>query len=223
MTQKRDLKRRVRERQARTGESYMTALRHVRGEQLEAAGAAAGESPDAGASSAGAPAGGASSGGAIPVVEMVDLSELATSLGLTCRVMVMPAVIERVDPAAMLVQLRGVLQTTAGDPSFALLRAAVLLGERPSLEPGAPRTRVHGAVIPDDTLRFAARVRAGVGGITSNGRTLAFSVTGREADELVVFELWLLPPGYAVRPPALLVTMPGQLAIDLRFGLEAAP
>jgi hypothetical protein len=35
MTVKRGLERRVRERQARTGESYMTALRHVQGQVHE--------------------------------------------------------------------------------------------------------------------------------------------------------------------------------------------
>jgi hypothetical protein len=210
MTQKRDLKRRVRERQGRTGESYTTALRHVRGEQLDAAGDAAGDPPGA------APPAGAPSAGAIPVVELVDMSDLAESLGLTCRVMVMPALIERVDPAAMLVQLRGVLRATAGDPAFAMLRAAVLLGERPSLAPDALPVSVH---ISPDNLRFAARVRAGVGGISSNGRSLAFSVAGRAADELVVFGLWLVPQ----RPPALLVTTPDQLSVNVRFGLEVAP
>ncbi|MEO7734571.1 MAG: hypothetical protein ABIY55_26685 [Kofleriaceae bacterium] len=246
MTQKRDLKRRVRERQTRTGESYMTALRHVRGEQRDAGeqpepdeqpepgGAATGD-PTAGAQPTGEPTTGAlttsgtaagapsgeSSAGPIPVVELVDVSDVAAAVGLTCRATVMPALLERVGATALLVQLRDVLRTTAGDPAFATLRAAALLGERPSLEPGALRARGHSAVVPDDTLRFAARVRAGVGGITSNGRSLAFSVTGRTAAELVVFSLWLLPPPYDQRPPALLITTPDQLSINVRFGLEA--
>jgi hypothetical protein len=154
---------------------------------------------------------------------MVDVSDIATSLGLTCRAMVMPALIERVDPAALLAQLRGVLRTTTGDPAFATLRGAVLLGERPSFEPGPLRIRSLSAVVPEDTLRFMARVRAGVGGISSNGRTLAFSVAGRDANHLVVFELWQVPLRYDARPPALLITTPDQLSINLRFDLEAQP
>ena len=59
MTAKRDLKRRVRERQAHTGESYMTALRHVRNRRTgERESEREGE-------------------GAVPVVEMIDVSEIA--------------------------------------------------------------------------------------------------------------------------------------------------
>jgi hypothetical protein len=92
-----------------------------------------------------------------------------------------------------------------------------LLGERLSDGP-------HGRPpVGDDTLRFAARVRAGVGGVSQNGRTLALAVAGHEAAELVVFHLWLVPAPYDLRPPALVVTMPDQLAINVRFDLEAAP
>ena len=239
MTQKRDLKRRVRERQIRTGESYMTALRHVRGEPADVAaaespgGAPPGDAPGGGGPSGGEPGGhepgggepggGEPPGGAIPVVELVDISATAEALGLTCRAMVMPAVLERVDATALLTQLRGVLRTTASDPAFAVLRGVALLGERPSFESAAPRGRPHSAVVPDDALQFAARVRAGVGGISNNGRSLAFAVTGGASAELVVFSLWPVPPRYNPRPPALLITTPGQLSINLRFGLEALP
>jgi hypothetical protein len=212
MTQRRDLKRRVRERQARTGESYVTALRHVRGEPAEAAGAP--PSPDVAAA--------APSAGAIPVVELVDLSDVAASLGLTCRVMGMPLLIERVDATAMLVQLRGVLRTTAGDPAFAVLRSAVLLGERPSVARDTMRATLPSPVA-HDALRFAARVRAGIGGISNNGRALAFSVAGRDGPELVVFSLWLVPPRFDRRPPTLVITSPEQLSIHTRFALEGAP
>jgi hypothetical protein len=64
MTRKRDLKRLVRDRQARTGESYVTALRHVR----------------------------ARSEPAFPVLELADHTETAATLGMQCRVSVHPGV-----------------------------------------------------------------------------------------------------------------------------------
>jgi hypothetical protein len=68
MTKRRDLKRRVRERQEKTGESYVTARRHVLVDPAEN-----GPAP-------------ASPGTAIPVVEMITLTEHATRLGMKCRV-----------------------------------------------------------------------------------------------------------------------------------------
>ena len=107
MTKQRDLKRRVRERQARTGESYVTALRHVRVPRTEA----------------------------VPVVELVDASAIGEPLGTQCRVLVQPELAERIDIAAALRQLRSVLLTTTPDPDFDLMRAVVLRGERPYSAP----------------------------------------------------------------------------------------
>jgi hypothetical protein len=107
MTAKRDLKRLVRERQDRTGESYMTALRQVRSQRVPA----------------------------VPVVELIDLSEIAEALGIKCRVRLQPSLAERIDAAAVLRQLRAALLATVRDPAFDLMRSVVLHGECPPGRP----------------------------------------------------------------------------------------
>ena len=101
MTRKRDLKRRVRERQTETGESYVTALRRVRARRP----------------------------GAFPVLEMIDLTAAAAALGLRCRVSMTPQLAARVDGAHALARLRDTLHATENDPALARLRAAALRGE----------------------------------------------------------------------------------------------
>jgi len=103
MTARRDLKRRIRERQARTGESYMTALRHVREQRPPA----------------------------FPVVEMDDLTAAGATIGLRCQVTADPRITGRVDAAAALTRLRDALLATAEDPALDLLRAVVIRGENP--------------------------------------------------------------------------------------------
>jgi hypothetical protein len=102
MTQRRDLKRRVRERQALTGEAYVTALRHIR---------------DAAPPSPAVPA--------VPVVELIDLTELGAALGLHCQVSMYPDLLGRIDVGAALLRFRHALH----QPSLALMRAIVLDGE----------------------------------------------------------------------------------------------
>jgi hypothetical protein len=181
MTEKRDLKRRVRERQARTGESYVTALRQVLSQRESS----------------------------VPVVELIDLTDIAAALGIKCRTVMAPSTVGRVDPTAMLTQLRDALLTTLNDPDLALMRAVVIAGEqlKPELEPVLDR-------------RFLARLRAGIGGISQNGRTLALSTAGRTAAELVVFALWLMPLKYIDRAPTLMVA-PSDALSEL-FGFDVA-
>ena len=185
MTDKRDLKRRVRDRQAQTGESYMTALRNVQG-------------PRPGTN-------------AVPVLELLDITDIGARLGIKCGVKMVPALAERVDAAATLTQLRDALITTLNDPHLALLRSVVLAGERPwvPLEPRDPR--------------FFARVRAGIGGVNESGRMLALRVAGRGGIELVVFMLWTTPVKYIERAPFIVVTtsdaVSGVLGWEL-IGLE---
>jgi len=109
MTAKRDLKRRVRERQARTGEHYTTALRHVLAQRPD-------DPP------------------AVPVLELVDLSVLAAELGLCCRAAMVPALAERVESRRVLERLRDALRATEDDPATSLLRGVALRGERPATE-----------------------------------------------------------------------------------------
>lgn len=110
MTEKRDLKRRVRERQAETGESYMTALRHV---------LAKADRP---------------SPGAIPTIELVDLTPEATALGLKPRVIMYPELVGRVDPATVLSRFRDVLLATTKDRDLDLMRSVVMLGQKPRIQ-----------------------------------------------------------------------------------------
>ena len=101
MTEKRDLKRRVRDRQARTGESYMTALRQVQAQRPPT----------------------------FPVVELVDLTEIGRPLGFKCRVAMFPGLADRVDAATALAKFRDVLLMTDRDQSLELFRAVTLRGE----------------------------------------------------------------------------------------------
>jgi len=102
MTQQRDLKRRVRDRQAQTGESYMTALRHVQAQKPPA----------------------------FPVVELVDLTEVGAALGFKCRIVMAPGLTGQIDTASVLVRLRDVLLTRDRDGALETFRAVVLRGER---------------------------------------------------------------------------------------------
>jgi hypothetical protein len=174
MTAKRDLKRRVRDRQAHTGESYMTALRHVRNRRP-------GERESEGE-------------GAVPVIEMIDVSEIAAALGIQCSVILSPTLADRIDVATVLRQLRDALAATERDPAFALMRA-VLRGENPVAPRGTGE--VH--------RRFMARARAGIGGISEHGRMLALAVSGRRGIEMVLFMLRVTTVRHVRIQPALFV------------------
>lgn len=168
MTARRKLKSRVRERQSRTGESYMTALRHVLDQRPTA----------------------------VPVVELIDITEIAAVLGIQCRVKLSPSLAGRIDAAAVLRRLRAVLAATQRDPAFDLMRAVLLHGAAP---PGKP-------IAGDARQRFMVRVRAGIGGISEHGRILALTVEGRRGAEMIVFTLSLSPVKYVHLPPSLFVT-----------------
>jgi hypothetical protein len=170
MTDRRDLKRRVRERQAQTGESYVTALRNVRGLRASA----------------------------VPVVELVDISEIGALLGLKCRVLVQPVLAERLEVAAMLRQLHAALLATMADPASWLMRSVVLHGERPFASPAGL----------DERRRFLHRMRAGISGFSDSGGMLSLSVAGRHIAELVMFALWMTPVRYIDRRPSLIITSP---------------
>jgi hypothetical protein len=168
MTAKRDLKRRVRERQGRTGESYMTALRQVLDQRPSV----------------------------VPVVELIELSEVAAAMGIACRVRMAPVLADRIDAVGALRRLREALIATERDPAFSLFRQVVLHGESPAV-----RTSGHHA-----GRRFLARVRAGIGGISEHGRLLGLVVNGRHSPEMIVFMLWLTPVGYTQYRPSLVLT-----------------
>lgn len=203
MTERRDLKRRVRERQARTGESYMTALRHVQ-EQRDAAEPRDPEEPRP---------------TAIPTVELLDLTELGAPLGMKCRIAMFPRLADQVDAAAMLEKLRDALLATEGDRAFALMRAVVLRGER-------ARVPIS-ATAADEARRFVTRAKAGIGGISEGGRMLALQVPGRagQASPMLLFILQLMPDFAPVyRAPTLMITSLDGATIDpLLAWAEMAP
>jgi len=160
MTERKDLKRRVRDRQDRTGESYMTALRHVRD----------GRQP-------------------VPVVEMLDVTEIAAQLGFACRVKMSPDLADLASEA--LTRFATLLRTTARDPAFARMRDAVLFGVN---VPCLTRPAIDHA--------FADRVHAGLGGVSASGSGVALVVH----DVMVVFTLYVVPQiGSCAAPPKLFV------------------
>ena len=106
MTSKKDLKRLIRDRQARTGESYMAA-RHQVMERLPRP--------------------------AFSVVEAVDLSSEAARLGLRSPVRAYPGVTARADATVVLERLRDVLLATTSDPTTEPLRSQLIHGEPPRL------------------------------------------------------------------------------------------
>jgi hypothetical protein len=101
MTAKRDLKKLVRARQARTGERYTTALEHVRG---------------------------AKPASSIPVLELIDLTDQARALGFVVGAGMFSDLAEDVDGRAALERLREVLRATADDATTLLLRSVLLEG-----------------------------------------------------------------------------------------------
>ena len=180
MTYKRDLKKLVRERQERTGEHYTTALRHVIAQRR-------------------AP---------VPVVAMVDLSEAAARLGLTCHAAMVPALALLVDGAFALERVRAALLATEGDPATALLRGAVLRGEQPDVAGWSLHNLEKGR-------HFMARVRAGIAGASDGGHMLALNVPSRAgASQLVVCMLWPTAPIAACARRASLILSGGEGLYD---------
>jgi hypothetical protein len=161
MTAKKDLKKRVRRRQAHTGESYTTALAQVLGKRPAPEGI---------------------------LVELTDLTEEAARLGLQARrVYATPPVIEEVDGASALAQLRDALRVTDGDADTALLRSVLLDGKRAT-------TTIDSAARGLAELRhFVARAQAGLGGANQRGNMLALHIQGRRHPLLLIYALRLAP------------------------------
>jgi hypothetical protein len=201
MTARKDFKRLVRERMARTGESYMTAARHVRAE--------AGDDPGDHEVDAGdAPA----RGPAVPVLEMIDLAEVAAPLGFRCRVVMQPSLAERVDAATALARLCDVLLATTMDRAFEMMRSVVLRGLR-------PRIRLVAESF-EDVSRFVDRAVAGVAGVSEAGHMLALTIDGKRGPARLLFALQLMPDFVqSDREPCLILTDPGSHTVDALRGL----
>lgn len=146
MTDQRDLKRRVRERMAKTGESYTTARQHILDQR---------PTPPS---------------SAFDVVEPVDLTEPAAALGFKCLVMMFPSLAARINTTAALMKVRDVLLATVDDPATWQLRATVFRGELPPRRP----TRMSETNL--ELGRFVRRAMAGLGGVSEGGTMLALQI-----------------------------------------------
>lgn len=195
MTARKDFKRRVRERQALTGESYMTAARHVRGDE-------GGDEPDLndeGDEEEREPV--------VPVVELIDLAAQAEPLGFKCRVVMHPSLADKVDAATALARLRDLLLATTMDAAFELMRGAILRGER-------PRIHMAGRAY-EEAKRFVSRAVAGLGGVSDSGNAVAISVDGKRGSVMVMYLLQLTPDFVPIaREPHLILTIPEPHTID---------
>jgi hypothetical protein len=191
MTAKRDLKRRVRQRQARTGESYVTARRRVlaarevravdegakRDEPTEPE--PAGEAVEV-LETTGAPIEGASPTAepALPVVELHDLTGEAWELGFRCRVTAYPSVVEACEIAGVLTALRDALVGAGGDPGRArMFDVAFGIPSKPAVE------LVPEPYTGEPALTFAVAGRGGAIDIRCRLWRLAPSLMLRLADD----------------------------------------
>jgi hypothetical protein len=136
----------------------------------------------------------------IAYVELDDLTEIAKSFGLTCRVVMYPSLAE-LDPREVLAALCLLLGKTREDRAFDMFRDVLIAGER-------PRIRFHYHV--EETLQFAHRLRAGIGGISNGGHLLAMHIDGKtRRNQLVLFLLQLTPDFVAtLREPTLIIAAP---------------
>jgi hypothetical protein len=190
MTKKRDLKRRVRERQARTGESYVTARR-----QLLAARSIAPPVPVP-----------------VPVVELHDVSAEAARLGFQCQIAVFPELRAVAEPGLVLVGLREALIAAPGDLAAArMFDLAFAVRSAGVFEPRVPpsqqrlyeRLRMERGGPSEPSSVFAFRV-AGLGGsvpvlcVLAGPRLLLTAIHDRMAAELASLAPPVSEPGAAV-------------------------
>jgi hypothetical protein len=192
MTKKRDLKRHIRERQARTGEAYTTAREHVLAAPAEPEAPTEPEPP----AELGPPT--------IDVVDVIDVSDQAAQLGLTCRIGMFPELAAKVDSMVVLERLRGALLATTADPAMERWRAVMLRGERPTPPKHDLTSWTHHLA---SRRRFGARVVAGIGGVSDDGQLLALHLNGRDGVVVVIASLSLYPRAIRARGPAVLLTV----------------
>jgi hypothetical protein len=192
MTAKKDFKRRVRERQAKTGESYTAARAQLiaeRGDDDADVDEPNRDEPD--------------KEPPFSVVELIDATDDAASLGFKCHVLVSPSLVDQIAPARALERLRDALLATERDPEMYLLRALAFRGVRRPMG----RERYLGRW--DDVRRFIERAMVGIGGLTLTCDMLAFSADG----VMVIAQADAVPdmpaiPRLSSRPPRLFLTTP---------------
>jgi len=170
MTAKRNFKRRVRDRQAQTGERYTAARRRLLADRSGATDPA--ESAER----------------AVPVVELHDATVAAARLGFRCRISLFPALADRAEPEAVLAGLRDALVAATETPMTAQLFAiafGVAVGPIPVREMGGferMRREVRIRRLPwRPRLESEAAIEHGL---------LIFWVAGREGPVRVLCMLW---------------------------------
>ena len=189
MTSKRDLKKRVRERQARTGERYTAARQQVLSKRARPS---------------------------LTVVELRDLSAEAARLGFRCKVGIYPELAARLDTRALLARIRDALRATDQDPVMEPLRAAVLGGPTAQVRERSIPLLLAGTYQAYSAEGFVARAAAGIGGVSEGGTMLALPAAGRRGIEMVVCLVKPDPmPSLARRDPTLILTTPADLVIEL--------
>jgi hypothetical protein len=164
MTCNRDLKRRVRQRQAETGESYVTALRHVRAAAPDA------PRPEPPPDPSMPP---------ISYLELIDVTEIGAALGMQCEISMYPDLIDQVEIGAMLRQFRAALP----QPQLAAMRAVVMRG--------APVD--YGDFSLLELRSFHLRIARGQTGVSPNGFQAALAIDGKHGSLSVAFMLMVLP------------------------------
>ncbi|HYV47069.1 MAG TPA: hypothetical protein VFA20_19560 [Myxococcaceae bacterium] len=163
MTQKKDLKRRVRERMAKTGERYAAALRQVKA-KVES-------SPEPG----------------------LEADSYLLESPLRCQLMASRDVYRRVlaDRGARLVaRFAEVVNALEGDPAGVLFRRAVR-GEPVELQRDVRVAMLNWRERVAERTRYARRLELGLRGVSADGCILAFDHDGQPlVASLSVFPRW---------------------------------
>lgn len=196
MTAKKDLKKRVRARQRQTGERYTTALEQVKqqGDRRPR----------------------------VPVVEMPDLTAIASAVGLRSSAYCSFAFwnLNNDDQArtslarTVLGRLVKVLRVTEADPSTALLRSALLHGRR------LASARAFGLWRSGQLRSFTERLRLGVRGTSEDGQAIAFEAPDPRGGTPLVLVAMLWPSG--TRAPLLHLSLASEW-LSARTFLEGLP
>ncbi len=173
MTDKKNLKKRVRERQEKTGERYSTALAHLRAQARE-------EEPVS-------PSANTAPKQRIKIEEPWDPA-VTREAGLQCPVFADEGLKARTAPLVptALFQLAEVLRATSTHPSTQHFRRMVLHGERYSLPLGPE--------LFTEIMEFGAQLRLGMRGASASGRYLAFDVTLPGRSPVLVVALLMTSP-----------------------------
>jgi hypothetical protein len=183
MTAKKDFKRRVRERQARTGESYTAARVQVCAQAPEIKPAP------------------------FVVEEMCDLTAQAAQLGFRCEILASSFLVPRVDAALVLDKLRDALLATTADVGLERLRAMALRGEHMG---GIATSDLYHQEWRRATRTFIDRVRGGIGGVSGNGDMMTLAVPSIGGVLQVICHMGHVALGGRLvareRPPRLILT-----------------